>query len=112
MTRITFLKIFIIGDFLREDQFLRSLEIQTNKICERCEQWLGKSIVLQKGVRDVEFDFLRQIIKIKYDSRKNTAESIRQFIVSIGYDAGSQKADIQKRKILRDCCFTTIPLCK
>lgn len=115
MNRASFihaLKASFLGIFTQKKDVFPILSIKTNKICERCENWLGKSIVFQKGIKDVEFDFEKQIILVKYDSRKTNADHIRQFIASIGYDADFLKADIQKREILRECCFTNIPLCK
>lgn len=88
------------------------IEIKTRKVCERCKYWLGKSIVMQKGVRDAVIDLKNQTITITFNSQKTNAELLKKYIVSMGYDADVLKADIQKREILRDCCLMDITLCK
>jgi hypothetical protein len=88
------------------------IEIKTRKVCERCKFWLGKSIVMQKGVRNAVVDIKTQTIMIIYNAKKTSPDILRKYIVSIGYDADILKANIQKREILRDCCLMNITICK
>ncbi|WP_337043915.1 heavy-metal-associated domain-containing protein [Emticicia sp. 17c] len=86
--------------------------IKTKRICNVCKYNLGRNIYFEKGVKDVEVDWVKETIKIVYDSTRTNAEKLKQFIVSIGYDADELKANIKKREILRPCCEDTITICK
>jgi copper chaperone CopZ len=89
-----------------------SCTIKTRRICNICKYKLGKSIYFEKGVKDVEVDWVKETIKISYDATRTTLEKLKQYIVSIGYDADELKADIKKREILRACCESNITICK
>lgn len=88
------------------------VEIKTRKVCDKCKFWLGKSIVMQKGVKDAIIDVKTNSITVVYNASKTTPENLKKYIVSIGYDADSLKADVHKRDLLRDCCLTDITICK
>lgn len=87
-------------------------EIKTRRVCEKCKFWLGKSIVMQKGVKDAIIDVKNNSITVVYNANKTNIEDLKKYIVSIGYDADSLKADVHKRDLLRDCCITDITICK
>lgn len=86
--------------------------IRTNRICNICKHNLGKSIFFEKGVKDVEVDWVKETIKISYDATKTNPGKLKKYIVSIGYDADELKADVKKREILRYCCESNITICK
>ena len=88
------------------------IEVQTKRVCNRCKDWLGKCVMMQKGIRNVVIDVTHQHIVVSFNPSKTNAQTIKNYIVSIGYDADTQKADVNKRYILRDCCFMDITYCK
>jgi copper chaperone CopZ len=86
--------------------------IRTRRICNICKHNLGRSVFFEKGVKNVEVDWVNQTIRISYDRTKTTPEKLKKYIVSIGYDADELKADVKKREILRYCCESNITICK
>ncbi|GAB3505997.1 heavy-metal-associated domain-containing protein [Emticicia fontis] len=86
--------------------------IKTKRICNICQFKLGKSIYFEKGVKDVKVDWVKETIKISYDATKTSPEKLKQYIISIGYDADELKANVKKREILRYCCESNITICK
>jgi copper chaperone CopZ len=86
--------------------------IKTKRICNSCKHNLGRNIFFEKGVKDVHIDWVKETIKIFFDASKTNPEKLKQYIVSIGYDADEIKADIKKREILRYCCESNITICK
>lgn len=86
--------------------------IKTRRICNVCEHKLGKSIYFEKGVKDVKVDWIKETIQISYDASKTSPEKLKQYIVSIGYDADELKANVKKREILKFCCESEITICK
>ena len=86
--------------------------VKTRRICNICKYNLGRSIFFEKGVKDVQVDWVKETIKIFYDDSKTNPEKLKQYIVSIGYDADELRANIKKREILRYCCESNITICK
>ncbi|RFS17470.1 heavy-metal-associated domain-containing protein [Emticicia sp. C21] len=86
--------------------------IKTRRICNICQFKLGKNIYFEKGVKDVKVDWIKDTIRISYDATKTNPEKLKQYIISIGYDADELKADVKKRELLRYCCESNITICK
>lgn len=91
---------------------LKKCSISTKRVCEKCKYGLGRNIYFEKGVKAVEIDPMQNTIIITFDTRKTTADKLKKYIVSIGFDADGQKADINKRELLLACCFADITICR
>ncbi len=109
---ISTLTLTLSGLLARGNDKPASCTIRTRRICNICKHKLGRNIYFEKGVKDVEVDWVAETIRISYDAARTTPEKLKKYIASIGYDADELKADVRKREILRYCCETNITICK
>ncbi len=79
--------------------------IKSSKICDGCEYNLAKKIAYQKGVKDVIINNDTDTITIIFNPKKTDEKVLEKFIISVGYDANSQKADVNKRDEIHECCI-------
>lgn len=105
------LKIFSLNKSVGKSDVIFCV-IHTNRVCGTCKDGLSKTIYLQKGVKDVKIDTQQNNIKIYFDETKTSEEQLKKIIVKNGFDADEMKSDVNKRQILRDCCFSNIQICK
>jgi len=85
-------------------QKTKTIEIQTSAQCTMCKDRLEKNIIFEKGIKDVSLDMETKILSVRYKTKKNDANSIRNAIAKLGYDADEIKGDTEAYKKLPMCC--------
>ncbi len=78
--------------------------IQTNAVCQKCEDRFKEKIPFLKGVTDYSLDLKTSKVTVTYNPQKTNADEIRKGISNIGYDADLVKADPKAREKLPACC--------
>ena len=78
--------------------------IQTNGVCETCEELFSKNVPYFKGVTDYSYEAATSKMTVTYNPKKTTPDEIRKGISKLGYDADNIKADAAARAKLPACC--------
>ena len=74
------------------------------KKCETCGDKFNKILLREKGIQMVELDEKEMTIKVVFNSKKTTLNSIKTAISKLGYDADEIKADPVAYEGLDNCC--------
>ncbi len=61
--------------------------IQTNGTCQSCKDRIENGIAYEKGVKDVSYDLATSKVKIIYDDKKTSPETLRAAINKLGFTA-------------------------
>jgi periplasmic mercuric ion binding protein len=80
------------------------LDIQTNAVCDMCEQTIEKELIYEKGVKHVDVLLASNIVHVEYDDKRTTPEKLRTALTKLGYAADGQLPDAKAREALPDCC--------
>lgn len=74
------------------------------KTCESCGGRLEKAVYGLKGVKRVDIDDQKKVIKVVFNNQKTSIDQIRETIAASGYDADGVKALPEAYDKLDDCC--------
>jgi copper chaperone CopZ len=66
--------------------------IQTNGTCQSCKDKIENGIAYDKGVKDVNYDLATAKVKITYDAKKTSPETLRTAINKLGFNADASVA--------------------
>ncbi len=61
---------------------------KSNMHCAACEKSLFDHLRFEKGVKDLKVDHVSNTVKVVYDPRKSSGESLAKAIEKKGYTAG------------------------
>lgn len=78
--------------------------IKTSGQCLECKANIEKAVKAVKGVRMAEFDMETKQVKVFFNDKKTTVETIRKAISEKGYDADDVKANPEGISKLSPCC--------
>lgn len=78
--------------------------IQTSGQCLECKANIEKAVTAVKGVRMASFDMDTKQVKVYFNPKKTTVESIRKAVSEKGYDADDVKAEPAGIEKLSPCC--------
>lgn len=92
------------GDKVKTADIKTKINCDHCKICPSCSARLEKTLYDQKGVKRVDVDDQKKIIKVVYNTDKITLEAIRNTIAASGYDADDVKAPAEAFAKLDGCC--------
>jgi len=80
------------------------ITILTSAQCQPCKTTIEKALLNEKGVRSAILDLKTKQVKVIYNSKKTTPESLRKAISNAGYDADNVMADNDAMMRLKPCC--------
>lgn len=89
---------------------IKTAEIRTQifcdhcKQCETCSKRIEEALYNQKGIKRVDIDDSKMIIKVAYNVNNITLDDIKQTIAENGYDADNIQATNEAKAQLDDCC--------
>ena len=66
--------------------------LSVNMNCQACADKVTKQLAFTKGVKAVEADFEKDVVKIVYDTRKTSPEKLIASLKEIDYEASVAKA--------------------
>jgi copper chaperone CopZ len=78
--------------------------IKTSAQCKMCEKRIEDAVIAVNGVLSADLNVGSAEIKVVFNNRKTNAETIRQVISKLGYDADAIKADHDAYHKLPSCC--------
>jgi copper chaperone CopZ len=80
------------------------VKIQTSAQCGDCKERIESKLNQTKGVVYAELNSETKVVEVKFKESKTNLDAIKGVIVSIGYDADDQKANVEAQKALPLCC--------
>jgi copper chaperone CopZ len=103
------MKTILLSFFLLTTQLLFSqkpiiVKIQTSAQCGDCKERIESKLNQTKGVVYAELNSETKVVEVKFKESKTNLDAIKGVIVSIGYDADDQKANVEAQKALPLCC--------
>lgn len=103
------MKTILLSFILLSTQLLFSqkpitVQIQTSAQCGDCKERIESALNQAKGVVYAELNLETKVVEVKFKESKTNKETLKGVIVSIGYDADDQKANLDAQKALPRCC--------
>lgn len=95
---------FFISQFVFSQEVKRRREkvsIKSSAECKFCKEKIEKKLVKYKGIRKVEVNYIDHLVNVEYNSKKISAEEIREALNEMGYDADDKKAKPEQTKGVR-----------
>lgn len=92
------------GDKIKTAEIKTKINCDHCKMCASCGERLEKTLYDQKGVKRVDVDDKKMIIKVVYNTEKINLDAIRNTIAASGYDADELKAPADAYARLDACC--------
>ncbi len=79
-------------------------KIDVSGACGMCKTRIEKAATGVDGVKDAVWDSKTQVLKVTYDEKKTSIESVQKAVVAVGHDSGKLKADDKVYNALPGCC--------
>jgi copper chaperone CopZ len=103
------MKTILLSFILLSTQLLFSqkpitVQIQTSAQCGDCKERIESALNQAKGVVYADLNLETKVVEVKFKESKTNKETLKGVIVSIGYDADDQKANLDAQKALPRCC--------
>ncbi|MEY4351408.1 MAG: hypothetical protein RL078_1485 [Bacteroidota bacterium] len=98
------LSFILLSTQLLFSQKLITVQIQTSAQCGDCKERIESALNQAKGVVYAELNLETKVVEVKFKESKTNKETLKGVIVSIGYDADDQKANLDAQKALPRCC--------
>lgn len=83
---------------------LTTESIKVTGVCGMCKRRIETAVYGVIGVKDAAWDSKTQALKVSYDSKKATNETIQKRVAAAGHDTEKVKADDKAYGKLPDCC--------
>lgn len=80
------------------------IEIKTSAVCEMCKDAIERDLTFEKGVKEVNLDVDTKVVTVIYNDKKTNAETIRERITKVGYNADDLMRDPEAYENLPFCC--------
>ena len=81
-----------------------TVKIQTTAVCGMCKDRIESTLSAIDGIESARLDMTTKIVKVKFDTEKQSEASIKAIISKIGYGAGDVEADTAAFDSLPGCC--------
>ena len=98
------LSLFLLSTQLLFSQKPITVQIKTSAQCGDCKERIEGKLNQTKGVIYAELNLETKVVEVKFKESKTNKETLKGVIVSIGYDADDQKANLDAQKALPRCC--------
>lgn len=79
-------------------------KIKTSAICDMCKNRIELVVNNIDGVKKSLLNLNTKIVKVKYNTDKTSAQTIRQSISQAGYNADDVKRNAEAYEVLPGCC--------
>lgn len=91
-----------ITSFAQNKNAKASLEV--DGVCLMCKERIEKAAIRTKGVKSAIWNVETHELKLIYDERKTSLDTIKQSIVAVGHDTKDLKATDEAYNAVHPCC--------
>ena len=104
MKKIAVLVMMFLGvaSFAQNKNAKASLEV--DGVCLMCKERIEKASVKTKGVKSAVWNVKTHELKLIFDERKTSLETIQKKIVAVGHDTKDLKATEEAYNSVHPCC--------
>jgi len=104
MKKIAVLVMMFLGvaSFAQNKNAKASLEV--DGVCLMCKERIEKASVKTKGVKSAVWNVKTHELKLIFDERKTSLETIQKNIVAVGHDTKDLKATEEAYNSVHPCC--------
>ena len=104
MKKVLVLTIMLLGvtSFAQNKNAKASLEV--DGVCLMCKERIEKASVKTKGVKSAVWNVKTHELKLIFDERKTSLETIQKNIVAVGHDTKDLKATEEAYNSVHPCC--------
>lgn len=78
--------------------------IEVDGVCLMCKERIEKAAIRTKGVKSAIWNVETHELKLIYDERKTSLDTIKQSIVAVGHDTKDLKATDEAYNSVHPCC--------
>ena len=78
--------------------------MEVDGVCLMCKERIEKACIKTKGVKSAVWNVETHELKLIYDERKTSLETITKSIVAVGHDTKDLKATDEAYNSVHDCC--------
>ena len=78
--------------------------MEVDGVCLMCKERIEKACIKTKGVKSAVWNVETHELKLIYDERKTSLETITQSVVAVGHDTKDLKATDEAYNSVHDCC--------
>lgn len=78
--------------------------VEVDGICMMCKSRIEIASLKTKGVKSAVWDVKTHELKLIYDARKTTIDSIQKNIAAVGHDTKELKATVEAYNTVHPCC--------
>ncbi len=80
------------------------VSIEVDGVCLMCKERIEKAAIRTKGVKSAIWNVETHELKLIYDERKTSLDTIKQSIVAVGHDTKDLKATDEAYNSVHPCC--------
>ena len=91
-----------VASFAQNKNAKASLEV--DGVCLMCKERIEKASVKTKGVKSAVWNVKTHELKLIFDERKTSLETIQKNIVAVGHDTKDLKATEEAYNSVHPCC--------
>ncbi|WP_033960931.1 heavy-metal-associated domain-containing protein [Psychroserpens jangbogonensis] len=99
---MTFVMLVSFASFAQDKNAKASLEV--DGVCLMCKERIEKAAIRTKGVKSAVWNVETHELKLIYDERKTSLDTITKKIVAVGHDTKELKATDEAYNTVHPCC--------
>ena len=80
------------------------VQIQTTAVCEMCKSLIEKNLHTTNGIEKATLSLKTKKVLVEFNPSVISADSVRQVITRLGYNADEVSADPKAYQELHSCC--------
>ena len=104
MKKIVIVIVFLIGTVGFSQNKNAKVTLDVDGVCEMCKKRIETTCIKTKGVKSAVWNVNTHELKLVYNEKKTTIESIKKSIIAVGHDTEGMKASDKAYNSLHGCC--------
>lgn len=105
MKKLITLVVLCIGTLAFSQDKNAKSSIEVDGICGMCKARIEKAAIKTKGVKSAIWNVDTHELKLIYDARKTSVDSIAKNIAAVGHDTKAYKAKDEVYEKINPCCL-------
>lgn len=104
MKKTITITILLIGSILFAQDKNARASLEVDGVCEMCKERIEKAAIKTKGVKSAQWNIETHELKLIYDGRKTSIDTIKSSILAVGHDIANLKASDEAYNSVHPCC--------
>ncbi|MEL6813018.1 MAG: cation transporter [Bacteroidota bacterium] len=104
MKRLVIIVLLLAGVTLQAQNKNAKAAIEVDGVCLMCKSRIEKASFKTKGVKHADWDVKTHVLRLIFDERKTSLDSIQANIAAVGHDTETVKATEEAYNSVHDCC--------